>query len=82
MLQENLIEIPEQVFSDSARLLKYLKTAELILAESYTLILKIKQDNPRIDDELVSNVADSWHYSIEALSQLGSNQNEIILPNM
>ncbi|OUL21483.1 hypothetical protein BV378_26560 [Nostoc sp. RF31YmG] len=82
MIQPNLIEIPEQIYSDKVTLLKYLRSAEILLAESYTLIVKIKQDNPQIDDELITNIADSWHYSIEALSQLASNQNEIILPNL
>lgn len=70
MIQQKIVEIPDQAYSDSARLKKYLQQAELLLAESYTLILKIKQDNPQTDDELVSNVADSWHYSIEAINTI------------
>lgn len=82
MIQQKLVEIPEQAYSDLARLLKYLKQAELQLSEAYTLIIKIKEYNPQTDDELVTNIADSWHYSIEALSLLGCNQNETVLPNM
>lgn len=70
MLTPNLIQIPEQIYSDKLTLLKYLKSAELLLAESYTLALKIKQDNPQIADELITNVADSWHYSIEAINTI------------
>jgi hypothetical protein len=70
MLHPRAIDIPEQIYSDKVTLLKYLRAAELLLAESYTLALKIKQDKPQTDDELITNVADSWHYIQEALNQI------------
>jgi hypothetical protein len=71
MLTQNLIEITEQAFSDSARLRKHLEAAELQLAEAYTLVLKMKESSQIKDERLITNVADSWHYTLESLRILG-----------
>jgi hypothetical protein len=70
MISPKLIEIPEEIFSDSASLLKYLKQAELLLAEAYTLALKMQESSQIEDERIITNTADSWHYTLEALRLL------------
>ncbi|MBD2207829.1 hypothetical protein H6G33_36505 [Calothrix sp. FACHB-1219] len=66
---------------DLATVEKCLLDAELALAEAYTAVLKLKESNQIIDDRIITHVADSWHYSTEAIRLIEAT-NETLLPNL
>ncbi|MBD2208086.1 hypothetical protein H6G33_37495 [Calothrix sp. FACHB-1219] len=44
--------------------------AETALGEAYALVLKLKISNQIVDERIITNLADAWHYSTEALNNI------------
>lgn len=74
-------QIPAAQSRDLAMVQSRLLDAELALAEAYTAVLKLKETSQIIDNRIITHLADSWHYSQEAI-RLIEAENENLLPNM
>lgn len=74
-------QIPTTQNKDLAIVQSCLLQAELALSEAYTAVLKLKETNQIVDERIITHVADSWHYSQEAI-RLIEAENENLLPNM
>jgi hypothetical protein len=74
MLPDNQqIELPiDEYYSDSAIITRYLKQAELLLAEAVSFSRKMKQLDPMRYSQLATDTADAWHYIQEALGEIES----------
>lgn len=72
MIPENSqIELPiNEYYSDSAIVSRYLKQAELLLAEAVSFSQKMKQQDPMRYEQLATDTADAWHYIQEALGEI------------